>query len=353
MTTENRSLVLVVGAGASKEANLPLGVELKAKIANLLDIRFEGFNQQISGDINIAQALGVMARQKGGPSANINPYLQKCWMIREGMPVAASIDNFIDAHRDDEMLAQCAKLGIAGSILEAEARSLLMADRKSSNPTINLKVLEKTWYSSFFKILVEGCKLSDLPDRLSRIAIITFNYDRCIETFLNAALCDYYSIGARAANDLLKELVIYHPYGFIGDLLSPASQPHLEFGITPHPTQLVQLIERIKTFTEGTDEEKSDIRDIRNLIDKTERLAFIGFAFHKQNLKLLYGDRKPSQNGDTRVYGTSHGISETDAEFITRELITLGRYKEDNVKLKNLDCVSFFHEFGRGLSLTL
>lgn len=351
MTIKNKSLVLVVGAGASKEVNLPLGVELKTKIASLLDIQFENFGQHaVSGDMNIVQAFRQLTIQANGHASSINPYLEKCWMIRDAMPLAASIDNYIDAHREDELLAMCAKLGIAVAILEAESHSLLMVNRRSSNPHMNLKALENTWYSAFFKILVEGCQLSDMPDRLSEIAIITFNYDRCIETFLNAALCHYYRIDERAANELLKHLVIHHPYGFIGELSNPAQLPHLEFGITPHHTQLIQLVERIKTFTEGTNEEKSEIKEIRDLISNANRLAYIGFAFNKQNMKLLYGDRQ-SRESNTKVYGTSLGVSSTDTEVIWKELITLGSYKGNNVLLKQLDCTSFFHEFGRCLAL--
>ncbi len=41
--------VFVIGAGASKEANLPTGIELKDKISALLDIRFDWHDQK-SGD---------------------------------------------------------------------------------------------------------------------------------------------------------------------------------------------------------------------------------------------------------------------------------------------------------------
>jgi len=51
-----KKTVYVVGAGASYEANLPTGNELKDRIAKLLDIRFE-FDSQKSGDYEIQQAL--------------------------------------------------------------------------------------------------------------------------------------------------------------------------------------------------------------------------------------------------------------------------------------------------------
>lgn len=352
MTIKNKSLVLVVGAGASKEVNLPLGTELKAKIASLLDIRFEMGSQQISGDFNITQAFRTLVKYPNGHPGDINPYLSKCWLIRDAMPLAESIDNFIDAHRE-EVVAICAKLGIAVAILEAESKSLLKVDKRSSNPYMNLKALESTWYSAFFKLLVEGCQLSDLPKRLSSIAIISFNYDRCIEVFLNASFCQYYSIDERAANDILKNLEIYHPYGFIGEPFNKANPPHFEYGIVPHHTQIINLVDKIKTFTEGTDENKSDIKAIRYLIETTDRLAFIGFAFNRQNLRLLYGNGIRKGRPQAKVYGSSYGISETGAEIIANELMSLGKYFSHQINLKSLTCAPFFHEFGRGLSLTI
>src|SRR4051812_45241955 len=122
-STQAKSLVLVVGAGASKEAKLPIGSELKHLIANALDIRFERF-QKIRGDHYIEQALRSLATTEGERTGDINPYLHSCWKIRDAMPQAASIDNFIDAHRDDVRIAQCGKLAIARCILKAEADSM-------------------------------------------------------------------------------------------------------------------------------------------------------------------------------------------------------------------------------------
>ena len=54
--------VYVVGAGASYEANLPTGNELKDEIASLLKIKFD-FNTQVSGDYDIQQALDISLKK--------------------------------------------------------------------------------------------------------------------------------------------------------------------------------------------------------------------------------------------------------------------------------------------------
>lgn len=51
MAIKNKSLVLVLGAGASKEVSLPIGDELKHKIANRLNFKFEKFDHSLkNGD---------------------------------------------------------------------------------------------------------------------------------------------------------------------------------------------------------------------------------------------------------------------------------------------------------------
>lgn len=94
---ELKSLVLVIGAGASKEVNLPIGAELKSEIARLLDISFQRVSTQESGDCQITDALRLIASRAQGKTGNIKPLLEMCWRIRDAMPQAISIDNFIDS----------------------------------------------------------------------------------------------------------------------------------------------------------------------------------------------------------------------------------------------------------------
>ena len=127
-----KSLVLVLGAGASKEVNLPIGTELKSEIARLLDIRFEFGSRQKSGDYQVTEALRLVASRAKEEPGQINAYLRMCWRIRDAMPQAISIDNFIDCHADVPKIAVCGKLAIARAILAAEAKSTLTINRQNS-----------------------------------------------------------------------------------------------------------------------------------------------------------------------------------------------------------------------------
>ena len=150
--------VFVIGAGASKEAGLPTGPELRAAIASKLDIKFKFGIDQISGDEAIYNALRLYARNSG---EDVNLYLQEAWKINEALPQAMSIDNYIDTHRGNGRLELCGKLAIAQSILQAEADSLLyFADYEQE--TFSPTKLATTWYEPFLQILTEAVRVDDL-----------------------------------------------------------------------------------------------------------------------------------------------------------------------------------------------
>lgn len=352
-TIRRKSLVLVIGAGASKEANLPVGAELKRQIATALNIRFEYGIRMSSGNDLIAEAYSILAATPDGRSRDINPLLQASWRIRDAMPQAISIDSFIDTHRSDELIAVCGKLAIARCILAAESNSSLKVDTSNIYNKMNFGRLEGTWYNAFFQLLTESCPKEDLPSRFSAVAIICFNYDRCIEHYLHSALQNYYALTPVEATIALKALEIHHPYGTVGALPWQNLGGGFEFGASPRATQLVAFAKQIRTFSEGTDPDTSDVSAIRESLSMAERIAFLGFAFHRLNLELLCPTELPSTEAGGRcVYATAVGISKADAHVIARDLSRLGAIKESGVQIRtDLTCGQLFQEYWRSLSI--
>src|ERR1051325_5256636 len=123
----NKKTLLVVGAGASKEVDIPTGSELKQSIADRLDLRFAMSNEQKSGDPTIYEALAEAIRRES-QRGSITPYILAGQRIHAAMPLAPSIDAFIDAHHGDKHLELCGKLAIVRAILRAERKSLLFID---------------------------------------------------------------------------------------------------------------------------------------------------------------------------------------------------------------------------------
>jgi len=344
-----KKTVFVIGAGASKEAKLPTGYELKGNISRLLDIRFD-WRDQKSGDYVICQALRLHVREHKEHPGDINPYIHEAWHIKDALPQAISIDNLIDAHRGNEKLALCGKLAIVRSILEAEKESTLFFERTRSDSNINFAALNNSWYLHFFQLLTENCGADDLEERFRSIALIIFNYDRCVEHFLRNALQNYYRISEARAGELVNSIDIFHPYGKVGLLPWQGTSNTMEFGVEPNPEQLLRLAQDIKTFTEGTDPDSSEILAIRSHMSSANRLVFIGFAFHKLNMKLILPDNVEGIDAATiKVFCTTLGISESDKEVVA-EMINELYNCQLNIRMINVTCNELFTEYWRSLS---
>jgi len=348
----DKKTLYIVGAGASKEAGLPTGYELKEKIASLVDIRFRYGSEFISGDRLIYNALEVYVKKPEIQEKDVNPYLHAAWRIRDAMPQAISIDNFIDAHNDDKKIELCGKLAIVRSILEAERDSKLYIDLSNSNNRLNFRAIEETWYANFLKLLTENCTKKNIAKRLGSIALIVFNYDRCIEHFLYNSLQNYYGFQHDEVINLINEIEIYHPYGVVGSLPWQGGLS-VAFGAEINPYNLLNLAQQIKTFTEGTDPQSSEILAIRKNVTNAHRVVFLGFAYHKLNMELLKPDGPILESSNVRsCFGTAKGISNSDCEIIKFEINSNYKHSMIACEIRNeLDCHQLFKEYWRSLSL--
>lgn len=350
-----KSLVFVIGAGASSEVKLPLGSELKNKITKLLDFRSNDFERRDHnyGDNLIFNAFQLLATQSAGRQGDIHPYIHAAKQIHDAMPLAISIDNFIDAHRGNKPIEIVGKLAIVRSILDAEAKSALAIDSSNIYNRLNFGKIESTWFNYFFQLLTENCQADSLPKRLGQVAIICFNYDRCIEHHLFNALQNYYKMSEENAATTLANLEIYHPYGTVGQLPLMGKNESIAYGAQTTADKLIQLTARIRTFTEGSNIEESDILKIRNVLNNPDRIVFLGFAFHRQNLELLF-PRQPNEfrkKKNCLVFSTGVGISSPDAAALQDELFSLACIDQKAVNIAHeKSCAQLFEYFRRSLS---
>lgn len=347
----NKKAVIVVGAGASKEAGLPTGQELRTRISNLLRFRFE-HSRLKSGDYPVYESLKLHVNRS--ESSDANPYFRASNHISEAMPQAISIDNFIDAHNGDDKIELCGKLAIVRSILDAERHSTLFVDNQRKNRQHpDFQQLEETWYTSFFQLLTENCRVEDLPSRTKSIALVVFNYDRCIEHFLYHALQNYYRIPANQAGEIVQQIQIYHPYGKVGSL---PWQDHMGigFGAETDAAQLLSLSNQIKTFTEGTDPDSSEVTAIRGALRDSNIVVFLGFAFHKLNMQLIGPEVGGKQNmAQKSCFATAKGISDSDCQILKNELDATFQGAVDNLNIRNeLTCSGLFKDYWRSLSIS-
>jgi hypothetical protein len=182
--------------------------------------------------------------------------------------------------------------------------------------------------------------------------VVAFNYDRCIEQYLFYALQNYYGFQPQEASDALDSLEIHHPYGKVGSLPWMDAKAGIEFGNEPSARQLVELSSQVKTFTEGTDPAAPEFQRITQLMSLASTLVFLGFAYHRLNLDLLFPPgASVSPTPSRRIYGTALGISGDDVRHIQDDFVSRAGVDRANIWLGiRLTCAALFQEHWRGLS---
>ena len=341
-----RNTVYIVGAGASYEADLPVGNRLKDDIARILRMDFEHGSFK-DGNYDLYQTF---RRHTSNDTSEVNEYLQACQHIRNKMPLAISIDNFIDSERGNEKLALCGKVAIVDAILKSEKGSKLYFDKYSGNRSLNFPALENTWYLPFFRTLTENCRADDLSKRFASITLVIFNYDRCIEHFLHHALMNYYRLSEGDAAEIISNLMIIHPYGTVGSLpwQDRASSTLMEYGGEIQMHRLIEYAQRIRTFTEGA--HSAPMGKLKTNMKYTERLIFLGFAFHRLNMDLLsLTDVDRYENPSViDCYATAFETSKSDQDSISGSITHLYE-NELNINIENMTCSQLFRDYSRSL----
>lgn len=348
-----RKTVFVLGAGTSFEIGFPVGAGLRDQMISLLDITYDGHEQQ-SGDRQIARAIERYCAVSNRQHGNENAYLQAGWRIRDSMPLAISIDNFLEAHGTDNGIQVMGKLGITRAILEAESTTPLAIT--SQRPKIDMAALAPTWYGGLVRSLTEGISLGSIDCVFENVSFITFNYDRSLEQFLSYALSAYYHIPVESSQILVTGANIIHPYGTVGWLPWQArSNPVIPYGLVSIDL-LVEAASQIRTFTESIDDPRV-LAQIHDLLVEADQVIFLGFAYHRQNLRLLappVGLSTPFK----RLLGTSFGISASDESIIRKEVARLFRYRvgalDDHIserfEMAGMTCNEFMAAYHRTIT---
>jgi len=353
--------VFVIGAGANTEIGMPSGDELKTDIADILDFtpRDDGI---LGGDVTVHGAINLSSRDEHGHvyTSVLDRRVDAAINISKAMPLSISIDNFIDARRGNQEIEFCAKLAIVSAILKAEnSCALAVVDEKTLSDEFldhideiteqRIEQLNSSWYPLLFEKITEGCHIDELAARLDDISFIIFNYDRCFEYFMYRSLMVCYNIDHDRAKKIIWSLHINHPYGKVGSLWD--DKDNLTFGRIPDSEQLIFLAKNIKTFTESVRQDKNSSNRIQYLVERADRIIFLGFAYYDQNMDLLFkhhgvlyvADRVPISE-KINCYGTGYGISENDLTCILETLQEKSKIIGD-CDISQTICSKFFRDF--------
>jgi hypothetical protein len=305
------NICIVLGAGASKEFGLPTGKELAEKITGLLSTKTEPFNAYFT-DSEFNQAVETAIRS--GLVSGKQSIFTAARLIRDNLPIAPSIDNFLHTHRQNTDLVWLGKLSIIFTLLRAEASSILVIDRSNSNNRLDLKKASVTWIGQLFTQLLVAGNFDAFANRLKKISFVSFNYDRCVHQFIAFASKQYFDLTDTQVNHLLSNLNVHYVYGSIGEYDFRGGNES-NYGHHPTAYNSLGLIGKIQTFTEGRD--AKDREEIRHYIDGAREVYFLGFGFNKLNIERIV---PPEGYACNSVFGTTLGQPELAASQIQEEL---------------------------------
>jgi hypothetical protein len=168
-------------------------------------------------------------------------------------------------------------------------------------------------------MLGRGISLENVETIFDNVAFIVFNYDRCIEHFLFVALQQLYAIDHTMAANLLSKLCIIHPYGVVAELPFK-TRDGISFGgpADGYDAPYLTLSNRIRTYSEQI-EDPAELNAIREQVAAAEKIVFLGFAFHDQNLRMLQPEKEMVRKP---IFGTAFGMSNSDLSVIGAQLLS-------------------------------
>jgi hypothetical protein len=275
--------VLVLGAGASSHLGFPLGGGLKTFVwQTLLNGTNSAYERLLVNCGHSAEELRAFALT----------------LRRSHQP---SIDLFVepDVHKS---LRPLAKNAIAAALIPYEGNDHLHA--------------EPGWYEYLFQRI--GSRIEHFERSL--ISIITFNYDRSIESFFFDTLKTAFGLDDRGCAAFMRShLPIVHVSGRLGALPAFANDTAYtrDYSTFWDPESVIRCGTTIKILSDGVDSE--ELATARGLLAAAKVVCFLGFGYHETNLARLRGPDGVGL-GPTSVYGSAQNIFDGERPTIQRQM---------------------------------
>lgn len=323
--------VFVIGAGASCEFDLPSGKDLKLKIADALRSRQRDSSSSRRRDM-IVNALEKASMRPDSPSIDRSTFaalVTKADSMSEGLSHATSIDDYIDSYsKSDPEIARIGKLAIAVCLIEEERACKLKRKARGESPV--LSAVENTWLANLFITMASRVPSTSVEQMFEKVSFIIFNYDRCLEWYLQHALVKRFPIDVEKAKAIVEGCRIVHPYGDLGPL------GKIDFGIDLGPEYfgtgdtLFGMADRLLTLSESK-RVKTD--QIHGALSKAQRAVFLGFGFHGENVDLL-----TTPNARIAEFrATAHGLSKNARATVLEKIRKISGKRTPLLKHAQLD----------------
>jgi hypothetical protein len=268
--------VLVLGAGASAPYGFPVGERLFYEVV-------EQTGRQDSDAFKVLRGLDY------APAAIA--------LFREALRKsgALSVDAFLEHRREYESLGKDA---MAAVLIRQEATDRLFPHA----PT------QGDWYKCLCNELIEG---GQLPQK-GILLVITFNYDRSLEHYLHTALKNLFRYTDSECATALQAVEIVHVHGDLGNLpwQEERTGEHRTREYTPEFTpEAVRAAARGIRIVHEVKPNDEPFGRAHDLIAQAERLCFLGFGYHQDNVNRLGLGRLPR---NAKVFRPTFGMGEAE-----------------------------------------
>lgn len=263
--------VLVLGAGASMDFEYPSGNGLVNEVL------------QITGNKN-NDAYRTLKDLGHGPSEIQSFYSALYYSSR------LSVDAFLE-HQPE--FVEIGKAAIALSLIKYEKLDTLFSNSDS-------------WY----KYLFDRMNTSFEDFGKNNLDVITFNYDRSLETYLFYAVQHAYGKSGEDVQEIVSRIEIVHVHGDLGKLpwQSPSGRP---YKVTYDPETIQEVSKSIRVIS-AKHPVNGAFSEAKRLLSRSERIIFLGFGYHRTNLERLGIDTSL----DLQLFGTSFGLTQLECEEI-------------------------------------
>jgi hypothetical protein len=294
---------VVLGAGASCSYGFPVGSRLRQDLLKLIESPSR--NAELLG-VGRETLREFVRSFQAAQTYSIDAFLGRRW-------------------REFEYVGKAA---IAHVLLTAESNCNLFDEDRNDH-----------WYQYLVNELATDSWETFDPSWLS---IVTFNYDRSLETYLCRALQEIYGKSEADVVDRLQSIRIVHVYGSLGSPWRGYSD-FLPFGVPDVGEATAPAAKRIQVIPEGRDDGPT-IGAAQEILSAASRICFLGFGFDRTNIRRLGAPVVFREQIVGKIVATAVGLTRAEMERAARQIF--GERYDDNLlaHFKNMNCIQLLKD---------
>jgi hypothetical protein len=272
-----KNTLFILGAGASKPFGYPTGLELRELIRGKTMRR------------TVGEALDFENEDLDCCIKEFDKFVDE--FSRSSV---YSIDLFLEERTE---FMDVGKMTIAAHLISKED------DKKLREPAGN-------WYMYLYNRIISS--IEDLDS--NAISFITFNYDRSLEQFLFEAIRSRFNKPPKECAEKTSKIPIVHLYGKLDPLPWQDSKKGQVYSGNRNQLQRIRNAQKnIKLISDERNVDKTEeFQSAYELINKSERIRFLGFGFDETNLARLDTERMKGKS----IVGTAQGLETSRRRWV-------------------------------------